>query len=54
MELDFMDVRYPIQVRQKDRVSRPEIGAYFKKSGKSIIALTVQDILDGDIAQKLA
>jgi hypothetical protein len=31
-----------------------EIGAYFKKSGKSIIALTVQDILDGDIAQKLA
>jgi hypothetical protein len=31
-----------------------EIGSFFKKSGKSIIALTVQDILDGDIAQKLA
>ena len=83
-ELDFMDVWYPIQVKQKDKVGRPdidsfeavmtredrtkgffiafdfssdalhEIGAFFKKSGKSIIALTVQDILDGDIAQKLA
>jgi hypothetical protein len=31
-----------------------EIGSIFKKSGKSIIALTVQDILDGDLAQKLA
>ena len=28
-----------------------EIGSFFKKSDKSIIALTVQDILDGDIAR---
>jgi site-specific DNA-methyltransferase (adenine-specific) len=83
-ELDFMDVWYPIQVKQKDKVGRPdidsfeavmtredrtkgffiafdfssdalhEIGAFFKKSGKSIIALTVQDLLDGDFSQKLA
>ncbi len=31
-----------------------EIGAFFKKGGKSIIALTVQDILDEQIACKLA
>jgi len=83
-ELDFMDVWYPIQVKQKDKVGRPdidsfeavmtredrtkgffvafdyssdamsEIQAFFKKSGKSIIALTVKDILDEQIAYKLA
>jgi hypothetical protein len=31
-----------------------EIGAFFKKSGKNIISLTVQDLLDGDFSQKLA
>ena len=31
-----------------------EIGAFFKKTGKSIIALTVKDILDEQIAYKLA
>jgi hypothetical protein len=31
-----------------------EIQAFFKKSGKSIIALTVKDILDEQIAYKLA
>jgi hypothetical protein len=74
---------YPIQVKQKDKVGRPdidsfeavmmredrtqgffvsfdfssdamkEIQAFFKKSGKSIIALTVKDILDEQIAYKL-
>jgi DNA modification methylase len=82
--LDFMDVWYPIQVKQKDKVGRPdidafeavmmredrtkgffvsfdysgdamsEIQAFFKKTGKSIIALTVKDILDEQIAYKLA
>ena len=83
-ELKFMDVWYPIQVKQKDKVGRPdidsfeavmmredrtkgffvsfdysgdamsEIQAFFKKTGKSIIALTVKDILDEQIAYKLA
>jgi len=82
-QLDFMDVWYPIQVKQKDKAGRPdidafeavmmredrtkgffvafdysadalhEIGAFFKKTGKSIIALTVNDILDEQIAHKL-
>ena len=83
-ELEFMDVWYPIQVKQKDKAGRPdidafeavmmredrtkgffvsfdfsadamgEIGAFFKRTGKSIIALTVKDILDEQIAHKLA
>ena len=83
-ELAFMDVWYPIQVKQKDKVGRPdidafeavmmredrtkgffvsfdysadamtEIDAFFRKTGKSIIALTVRDILDEQIAYKLA
>jgi hypothetical protein len=31
-----------------------EIQAFFKKTGKTIIALTVKDILDKQIAYKLA
>lgn len=83
-ELDFMDVWYPIQVKQKEKTGRPdidsfeavmmredrtkgffvsfdfsdgamsEIQSFFKKSGKSIIPLTVKDILDEQIAYKLA
>lgn len=83
-ELDFMDQWYPIQVKQKDKVGRPdidsfeavmtredrakgffvafdfssdalrEIDAFFRKSGKAIIALTVREILDEEIAKKLA
>ena len=83
-DLDFMDLWYPIQVKQKDKVGRPdidsfeavlmredrtkgffvsfdysadamsEIQAFFKRTGKSIIALTVKDILDEQIAYKLA
>jgi DNA modification methylase len=82
--LDFMDVWYPIQVKQKDKVGRPdvdsfeavmtredrtkgffvafdyssdaltEIDGFFRKSGKVIIPLTVREILDQHIAQKLA
>jgi DNA modification methylase len=82
--LDFMDIWYPIQVKQKDKIGRPdidsfeavmsredrtkgffvgfdfssdamrEIDAFFKKTGKSIIALTVREILDEEIARKLA
>ncbi len=83
-ELDFMDVWYPIQVKQKDKVGRPdidafeavmtredrqkgffvtfdytqdalhEINAFFRKSGKAIVALTVKDILEEEVARKLA
>ncbi|MCX5653024.1 MAG: DNA methyltransferase, partial [Planctomycetota bacterium] len=83
-ELAFMDVWYPIQVKQKDKVGRPdidsfeaalqrekrttgffvafdyssdamtEIGAFFKRTGIMIRALTVKDILDEQIAKKLA
>jgi len=83
-ELEFMDVWYPIQVKQKDKAGRPdidsfeavmmredrtkgffvsfdfssdavkEIQSFFKKTGKSIIALTVKDILEEQIAYKLA
>jgi len=79
-----MDHWYPIQVKQKDKVGRPdidsfeavmmrndrakgffvsfdfssdatrEIGPFFKKTGKVIVPLTVKEILDEEIAQKLA
>ena len=82
-ELDFMDDYYPVQVKQKDKVGRPDIDAYeavmmrikptkgfivgfgffsdamteisqfFKRTGKVIVALTVREILDEEIAQKL-
>lgn len=75
---------YPIQVKQKDRVSRDEIDkfeavmmredrekgffvafdftsgalreidAFFRREHRAIIALTVQDILEEEIAKKLA
>ena len=81
---DFMNVWYPIQVKQKNKVGRPdidsfeavmmredctkgffvsfdfsadalaEIGAFFKKTGKAIIALTVNEILNEHIAMRLA
>ena len=83
-ELEFMDVWYPIQVKQKDRLGRPdvdsfeaimtrhdrtkgflvsfdyssdaltEIDAFFRKSGKVIVPLTVREILDEELARKLA
>jgi DNA modification methylase len=82
--LDFMDVWYPVQVKQMDKVGRPdidsfeammtrenrmkgffvsfdysrdamtEIDRFFKQTGKVIVALTVQEILDEEIARKLA
>jgi hypothetical protein len=82
--LPFMDVWYPIQVKQKEKVGRPdidsfeavmtredrtkgffvafdysqdaltEIDGFFRKSGKVIVALTVQEILEEQIARKLA
>ena len=82
--LDFMDQWYPIQVKQKDKVGRPdidafeammmredrvkgfyvsfaytsdalsEIGAFFRRTGKVIVPFTVREILDDQIAQKLA
>jgi DNA modification methylase len=83
-ELPFMDTWYPIQVKQKDRVGRPDIDAFetvmhrsertkgffvgfsfadgalteidrfFRQTGKVIVALTVDDILNERLAQKLA
>ena len=82
-ELDFMDDWYPIQVKQMDKVGRPdidkfeaammrtkrkkgfmvgfdfssdaltEIGRFFKSEHISIVALTVREILDETIAQRL-
>ena len=75
---------YPIQVKQKDKVGRPdidsfeammiregcekgffvsfaysqdaitEIGAFFKRAGKVIVPFTVREIIDEQIAHKLA
>jgi hypothetical protein len=83
-ELDFMDVWYPIQVKQQDKVGCPdidkfeaamiredrtkgffisfayssdamrEIGRFFRQTGKVIAPFTVAEILDEQIAQKLA
>ena len=83
-ELGFMDVWYPIQVKQKEKVGRPEIDnfeavmarndrtqgffvafdysqdalseiqAFMKKTGKIIRPITVKDILDEQLARKLA
>jgi DNA modification methylase len=82
-QLDFMDDWYPIQVKQQDKVGRPdidqfeaammrtkrkkgyfvgfsfssdsltEISHFFKREHTSIIPLTVREILDEEIAQKL-
>ena len=79
----FLNPWYPIQVKQKDKVGRPdidsfeavmhredrtkgffvsfdytrdalrEIDAFFRKSGKVIVALTVGEILDEQLAKKL-
>ncbi len=81
---DFMDQWYPIQVKQKDKVGRPdidsfeammarenrtkgffvsfaftsdamsEISSFFRKSGRVIVPLTVKEILEDQIAPKLA
>jgi len=83
-EFDFMDVWYPIQVKQKDKVGRPdidsfeamltreerakgffvsfdysqdalrEIDRFFRSSGKVIVPFTVREILNEQIAHKLA
>jgi site-specific DNA-methyltransferase (adenine-specific) len=83
-QLQFMDVWYPIQVKQKDKVGRPdidqfeavmirekraigffiafdytsdaltEISEFFRRSGLMIKALTVKDILEGDLVRKMA
>lgn len=75
---------YPIQVKQKDKVGRPdidsfeammmredrpkgffvafeytsdalrEIDAFFRRTGKSIVAFTVREILDEELAKRLA
>ena len=83
-ELDFMDAWYPIQVKQKDKVGRPdidefeaamtragrqkgffvafdytedaleEVGRWFRSDHRVIVCLTVKEILEERIAQKLA
>ena len=82
--LDFMDMWYPIQVKQKDKAGRPDIDAFeaamirsermkgffvsfdytgdalteiqrfFTQTGRIIVPLTVKEILDEEIARKLA
>ena len=83
-ELALKERWYPIQVKQRDKVGRPdvdsfeammmreecdkwffvafdyssdamtEVGRFFKQSGKVINPLTVREILDEEIARKLA
>lgn len=83
-KLDFMDDWYPVQVKQKDKVGRPDIdafgsamqrshrkigffvafdythdarrqiAAFFRRTGLIIRAITVQDILDEQLALKIA
>ena len=83
-QLGFMDDWYPIQVKQKDKVGRPDIDSFeaamqhanrkkgffiafdytqdalagvdrfFRQTGNIIIPLTVREILDEQIARKLA
>ena len=80
---DFMDIWYPIQVKQKDKAGRPDIDSFeaamiraermkgffisfdytsdalteiqrfFKQTGRVIVALTVREILEDEIAMKL-
>ncbi len=82
-QLDFMDEWYPVQVKQMDKVGRPdidkfeaammrakrkkgffvgfdfssdamlEIGRFFQREHISIVALTVREILDETIANRL-
>lgn len=82
--LDFMDAWYPVQVKQKDKVGRPdidsfeammtradrakgffvsfdysrdaltEVDAFFRKSRRVIVPLTVREILNEQLAIKLA
>ena len=82
-QLGFMDNWYPVQVKQKDKVGRPdidafetamrranrnrgffvafgyssdavaEVEAFFKREHKVISLLTVEDILEDRVAQKL-
>jgi hypothetical protein len=84
LAFDFMDHWYPIQVKQKGKVGRPDIDAFeacmireertkgffvsfdyssdalkeidrfFRQSGKVIVPLTVREILDEQLAAKLA
>ena len=83
-ELALEEKFYPIQVKQKDKVGRPdidsfeammmrencqkgffvsfdyadtvnsEISQFFKRTGRVIVPLTVQEILDEQFAHKLA
>jgi DNA modification methylase len=83
-ELQLAERWYPIQVKQKDKVGRPDIDAFetamrrakcekgffvsfdyssdalreidrfFKEEHRTIVALTVREILDEEIARKLA
>jgi len=80
----FLDMWYPIQVKQKDKAGRPDLDAFeavmvreertkgffvafgytsgamteidrfFRQTGKVIVALTVQQILEEQIAHRLA
>ena len=82
--LDFMDVWYPIQVKQKEKAGRPDIDAFeaamlrserikgffvsfdytsdartevqrfFKQTGRVIVLLTVREILEEELAMRLA
>lgn len=82
-QLNIMDDWYPIQVKQSDKIGRPdvdsfeavlmredrpkgfmvgvaytsdaerEIDAFFRRSGRAIVPLTVREILDDELGRKL-
>lgn len=84
LNLDYSKIWYPIQVKQKDKVGRPDIDSFqavmmredvtkgffvsfdysddalhecdnfFKRTGKVILPLTVDEILEESLARKLA
>jgi hypothetical protein len=51
-ELEFMHHCYPIKVNEKDCVGRPDIDAFFRMSGTVIVALTVRETLNEQLAKK--
>lgn len=44
----------PHSILTSCKVGRPDIDAFFRRSHRVIIPLTVKSILEGDLAQKLA
>ena len=53
-ELALEERWFPIQVKQKDKAGRPDMDAFETAMRRVIVPLTVREILDEQIAHKLA